>query len=326
MKRKTQVQLCVVALLVALAIVCTGCSGSGNAYKLYQSATEKFNATDEIDMSMAYTLNLEMGEYSSETKMKADVMGVDLNSNPVYLLYYDTTVFGTTVNTEVYYADNVAYVDTGDRRYKQTLSFDELMEEHGGPVLQMDDLKQFMNLTEEDFAAATSVSEGGITKISVTLSGDEFKNVIAQSLQGTMASSGSFGLYSENISASDLIMTFSLNQDQHFTGMTLDTDITLNMNSGASLYSRTAAGGDENDDDSEADRGNRGNRGDREDGDSDNNNRWQGGNRSFTMALKMEINFNNPGKSVEIVPPNGLDQYEEYEDNDDGDNEGNWQR
>lgn len=273
--KKYKLQLCIVALFAVLAIACTGCSGGGNAYRLYQAGVEHFNETDDIDMSMVYTLNLGVGDYSSETKMKADVMGVDLDSNPVYLLYYDTTIFGTTVNTEVYYADNVAYVDTGDSRYKQTLSFDELMEEHGGPVLQMDDLEQFMKLAKEDFDVATTTSEGGITKISVTLPGEKFQNIIADYFQNTMGSSGSFGMYTENLTLSDLVMTFSLNQENYFTGMTLDTDITLNMDSSASLYSH--------------------------------------GNRSFSMALKMEITFNNPGSPVEIVPPNGLDQYKEYQ-------------
>lgn len=308
--KKYQLQLSVVVtLVVALLLVSTGCSGSGNAYKFYQAGTEQFDVTDAIDMSMIYTVNVGVDDYNTETTMKADVMGVNLDSNPEYLLYYDTTAFGTTVNTEVYYADNVAYVNTGNRLYKQEMSVEELMAEHGGPILQMDDLEQFMSLSKEDFAGATASSEGGITKISVTLSGEKFQKMIQDSFQNAMGSGGSFGLYSENISATDLVMTFSLNQDQHFTGMTLDTDITLNMNQNASLYSRTAAGGDEADenDDEEEDRGNRPNR-----GEGDNNNRWQGGNRQFTMHLKMEITFNNPGEAVKIIPPNGLSQYDEY--------------
>lgn len=312
MMKKYKLQLCVIALFVVVTMIFSGCSGSGNAYNLYQSGVEKFNATDDVDMSMDYTLTMQVGEYSSETKMKADVMGVDMDSNPAYLLYYDTTMFGATVNTEVYYADNVAYVSTEDRKYKQEMSVDELMEEHGGPILQMDDLAQFMSLTKDDFDGATTTSEGGITKITLTLSGEKFQDILQESLQNTMGNGGSFGLYSENISTSDLVMTFSLNQEQYFTGMTLDTDITLNMGGNASLYSRTATGGDENDEDAEADRGNRGDR-----GEGNGNNRWQGGNRQFTMGLTMKISFNNPGDAVEIVPPNGLDQYEAYEDNDD---------
>lgn len=263
-RKNTVKTLFAVTMATALLIIsCTGCSGSGNAYRLYQTAAEKFNASNDLDMSMAYTLNLAVGEYNSETKMMANVMATDLDQNPVYLLSYDTTVFATTVSNEVYYADNIAYVNTGDERYKQELTLEELMEEHGGPILQTDDLKQFMSLKEEHFSAATTTSEGGITKISFTLSEDEFKDIIVNAFKNTVGTAQSFQMDTENLSASDLVMTFSLNQDKYFTGMTLQTNVILHIN-----------------------------------------------NNEITMNLQMDITFNNPGKAVEITPPNGLDQYE----------------
>lgn len=320
MKRKKGLCLGFVAVIVVLAVCCTGCNNGEKAYKLYQSAVEKFNAANDLDMSMQYGTSVSFGENTSESSVNADMMAMDLAHNPTYLLYYDVASGDTSTTTEVYYADNTAYIASGNDRYKMEISPDALIEQYAGPILTVKDLKTFMSLSEDAFSKATITSEGGVTKVNVTLSDGNVKDIILETFRDVLSSGTSFRLDSEALSAADLNMTFSFNQEEYFTDMTLSTSVKMNMGNAASFYSRTATGGDEDDSDetdrSQGNRGNRedwGNRGDRNEG---GGNRWQNGNMEISMDLTMHISFNNPGAPVEIIPPNGLSQYEERTAND----------
>lgn len=211
MKSGNVLKICIsmTALLALLVTALSSCGTTQVNYGLYEDAVADLKAQEELYMTINQEITTIISGGSSTTTSHAEIKGIDLGETPVFQIAGTIKAIGANVNYDMYYENGVCYMDLYGAKTKVEGDLAVALQNYVGISVKDIDINTLLDLTQEELSVAVLQSQSGLNILTVEVEPEKFGTIL-----GYDASK-----------LSTVVVTYSIDQNRHFTAITVETDI-----------------------------------------------------------------------------------------------------